>query len=610
MVIYALDTETYEWNENKQVYKPDLNYNSLFTVVTDEKYNSITFMKNEGLWEWLIKKGKEHKNNKNLMTVYGHNMQFDFYKIINKKYMKNIKIFSNKPFIASYYENNKEVIKFLDSMGLFRMALKDIGEILEFNKTEIPTNILNNKSKFVQESIINEYCKNDTKIIIKGIEKIKEMVKETGVIIRRYVTISQIANTIVLSLMSKYFKDKKDNPIFYDNDRRYTIKSDNHEIIRNAYRGGKCEAYRLGTYDYVNYIDINSLYPNSAINMKFPNLGTERVIKQPMRNGLTFLDKIGVSKVMIKNVCDEYGFLGVRTGTDNHYLNIKQIGIGTWNNNEIKHAINNGYELIDCEWSIIYDEGDNPYKEIINMLYEKKRNSKNKFEEFFYKSIMNHSFGKLAQYKPYVEYRIDDIEEAERYIKRNYEMIAGTEYDRVFRKEYEYEMKTYYAPLIVAIITADSRIKMHQEMKKIPKELILYTDTDSIFFQGNHYLDKFNIGNNIGDFKIVSLNNEMNIKGRKTYMLNKKEIKVSGFYKSDLNAEDFEKGIIKSKKMNTIKTTPNIEEWGKFKINERNLTNQVMRLLQIKDMYNEQKVLVDYKEKDIEYFYEEILNVV
>lgn len=604
-MIITLDVETYKWNEKKKMYVPGFDYPALITDTCDENMNHRTFENNNKLWEYLIMKGKKEKKFKRLLTVYAHNAQFDFYKIITERYMKNITIHSNRPFIASYMIDGKEVIKFLDTMGIFSMSLKKVGKIVGLNKKEMPEEQLKNKPKFQQLRILTKYCERDTEIIIKGIKKVKEMVRNNGVIIRRYVTISQIANTLMLNKMSKIFKGRDKNPMFYDNDRRYTHKSEYNEEIRKAYRGGKCEAYKLGKYDNVTTIDINSLYTWSAMEMRFPNLNTEKRLKNPDKYGLEFLNKIGISKVMIKNKSDEYGFIGVRTGTDNHYLRPGQKAIGTWTNTELKYALNNGYKLIKCEWSIVYEKAKiNPYRKILPNLYKKKKNSKTEFEKFFYKAMMNHSFGKLGQYRPYTKFKIDDIEKAEEYLKKNYQMVAGHGYKRVFKKEGKINTKPYYAPLIIMHITALGRIKLHKETKKIPIEDVLYSDTDSIIFKNDH-LDKFKISRKLGEWKIEHENETIYIRGRKTYMMGD-SIKVSGFYKSDLDKESFLDGYIESKKMQTIKTTPDMDKWGTFKKNHRNLNEQQKNTEYKKEKFEKEPLLIDNEEEEINDFLEMI----
>ena len=98
-------------------------------IYIENRKKGECFYNKTKMWERIIELGKkEHKRGKTL-TIYAHNIAFDFFQIANLN-DKHIKYFSHRPFIASYNYEEREIIKFLDTMSIFRMSLKKMGELI------------------------------------------------------------------------------------------------------------------------------------------------------------------------------------------------------------------------------------------------------------------------------------------------------------------------------------------------------------------------------------------------------------------------------------------------------------------------------------------------
>ena len=145
----------------------------------------------------------------------------------------------------------------------------------------------------------------------------------------------------------------------------------------------------------------------------------------------------------------------------------------------------------------------NHFEDITPRLYKLRKESEDKFNNFFYKEMQNRSYGKMAQRKNGQEITIDSVEKAKDYIEKNYKILKSEGYDYVYQKDINNGEKNYYAPIIPALINAYARIFMYQQFEKVKDGDLLYTDTDScIMKKGN--LGSFNIGNDLGKFKIES----------------------------------------------------------------------------------------------------------
>ena len=126
-MIIAIDIETAGLDARK------------FVVACLMKENGKTkvFYKKEDLWNYIIDLGMKEKKRKKVLTIYSHNAQYDFYGYANVK-DRNLKWYSHRPFIVSYMNGDKEIIKFLDTLSIYKMPLQKIGEIIGLKKMEMP----------------------------------------------------------------------------------------------------------------------------------------------------------------------------------------------------------------------------------------------------------------------------------------------------------------------------------------------------------------------------------------------------------------------------------------------------------------------------------------
>ena len=149
---------------------------------------------------------------------------------------------------------------------------------------------------------------------------------------------------------------------------------------------------------------------------------------------------------------------------------------------------------------------------------------------------------------------------------------------------------------------------MYENLKRLPKEKLIYTDTDSCIMEGD-FMKMFKIGKDIGEFKIEHENKEMIIYGRKTYLIGE-DIKIAGFRRKEMTREEFEKGIIENRKMVTIKNTKDINKVGSFEKEVRDLKEQEEQHNKTNEIMEMQKIYIDKDIENINYFSERILKIV
>jgi len=565
------------------------------------------FYSKEALWKRVLALGKAESKRGKVLNVYSHNAQYDFYAYADLK-DKHLKFYSDRPFIVAYQDDFKrESIMFLDTMSIFRMSLKRLGDMIGLEKMEMPNELMQDSVDVTDElkKKMEIYCKRDTDICLKSILDIKEKMKNNGVIVRRLYTINQIA---INYLINEWRKMEDMDWLFWDKQRGQMRRTFRADEIHGAYRGGKVDCYKLGMTKHANYVDFNSLYPYSATKMRIPNLMTERMFWRPLERMTQneMLNKIGVTRVLMKNESNDLGLLAVRTTTSSFFPKSGTHIIGTYTNYEIREALKEGYKLINAEWTVNYDEINvNPFKTVFNKLYSLRGDDSSLFESYFYKMLMNGSIGKLAQTKVRQEIIIDSVEKADEYLERNYKIIKGIDLNYMYQlTDDTSDRKRYYVPILPTLINAHARILMYREMKKIPLKDLIYTDTDSIIFKGDHF-NKFKIGKKMGEFKIVNKDVPIKLYGKKTYAIGD-EIRISGIKRNFVGHGDFEKGIVSDLKMKTLKTTNDINEVGKFKKETRDLNKQQDDYEKNIKLLKDEKLLLDCNIRDISFFIKDI----
>lgn len=595
-MIIAIDTETEGLDCTKYIV-------GCIIKETQPNKPEIYWNKKE-LWGRILELGNKLAKHNKVLKVYAHNHIYDFYAYADIL-DKNIVYHCTRPFITSYLIDGKQKIKFLDTMAIYRMSLKKAGELIGLKKKETPKELLTGGKINKEETL--KYLIRDTKIVLESVLRLKKQLKESGVNVKRLYTINQIGVNYLID------KIRKKNPkgFFYKDKMRNVQWTRYPEMIHKAYRGGRVQAFNTGKFNDATYIDVNSLYPYTASKMRFPDLQSEYRAKNPLKHisQKELLDKIGISMVCIKNQNNDLGLIPIRTKWGNYFPKKDKIIIGTYTNQEIKNAIENGYKLLEIKESVLYDETENPLNEIMTNLYKIRKQSKDKYFNFFYKMMMNASIGKLAQKKNTKDIIIRSVEEYYKLIKEGYTPVKGIDYNYIYEKDTTGDLpKNYYCPIIPTIINADARIFMNNNYSKINKEDILYTDTDSIVFKGNH-INKFKISDKMGDFKIEYEKADCDIIGRKDYMIQER-IVLSGVPKNQITIKDFKKRKVVQKKMITLRTAKEIKEVGKFKETDKDLSKHQQEYKLWVEENEEKGLFIDSDIKDISYFLDKIENFI
>ena len=111
------------------------------------------------LWKRIKDLGRAESKRNKILSVYSHYAQYDTAGYIDLN-EEGLKFISNYPFIWTWSEGNKEMIKFLDSMGIFSFSLKKLGEMIGLPKKEMPKELIN-ENTIMNEELYEKIMTND-----------------------------------------------------------------------------------------------------------------------------------------------------------------------------------------------------------------------------------------------------------------------------------------------------------------------------------------------------------------------------------------------------------------------------------------------------------------
>lgn len=565
--------------------------------------NTTVFTDKNEMWNTILALGAKEKKRGHNLYVYGHNHEYDFYGYADKK-SKKLTYVSLNPFMVIL-----DNIHFYDTWALSRMPLKDVGKAVGLQKMEMPEQLMTLTKEEILSSFelintISEYCKRDAEITLRYVKLLKHRTTMDGYRLRKLITLGQIG----VRYLSKHISTREElSKAIFSNARRRkfheTIFKDNN-LVRHAYRGGMVRAFKTGQLKGTG-LDVNSLYPYSLSKIPIPILNTESFVKGP---SVIDYSKIGTAKVLLRKPTD-HGSIGVRqqfSGEGQYSLTFPMQEchiLGTYTLLELENFLRNGCDLIDCEWVIYYDKAKENLAPFVHELYEARLQSR--FASKFYKMVLNNMIGKLCQNRDAFDIMFDGLDKSEDLEEAGYKLSGFDGTEGVFKRSKGEVKNAYYCPIIPAYVNAYSRCFMNSHLRRIPIEDLIYMDTDSIYFKGQHE-GKFRISNKMGDWKLEHKDEDMKIYGKKSYRIGDR-IKLAGVPKRGLNREVFDKGEIETSRMTSIFQNPG--RAGEFTTTKRQLSDTEERHIRHERELSEKKLLVDLFENDLDYFRNIILEV-
>lgn len=564
--IVCIDTET------SQEYIEDKEYKIGWEIRKDSfKCGWARYFKREGLefiadkwlfftnpkefWIWLNDMIKD----KQRFYLFAHNWNYDFnildsfnnldamgYELTKSWVMDTQRVILS---FENTNNNNRKVIKFVDSGNYVKAPLEEIGKAVGIPKMDKP----NFQTATIEE--LKPYCKNDVLIL-------SEFIKQIIIFLKQHDLGCFKPTSAGLCFNAFRHKFMKHQIFIHDNEKALALE-------RDSYRGGRTEAFYIGNVDKpLIKLDVNSQYPFVMRNNKYPTKiigyvdnGTLEELKDYIARGFLVCARVTFS-------CDTNA-IAVKHNGKLIFPTAKHL-TQSLVTPEIEYLLEHG--KIEDVFEIAIYEGDYIFKEYVDYFYALKVAYKlNKVFYTMVKLFLNGLYGKFGQ-KQRENIIVGEDKELnkavafiERYVLYTEENIET--YTRIGKITYllgltELEAKDS-SPIISSHVTANARLYIHRlkEIANSNGNNVYYIDTDSLFAleQSLEPLNKFINETELGLLKNEGIIKDVSIFGAKDYRYSyldngkeKIEQKIKGIRLHDKDTKQISPNIYEQTQYNKI----------------------------------------------------------
>lgn len=193
---------------------------------------------------------------KTVLYLISHNAVFDFTVLQHMTHLTRMGykcgfVYDGSMTFIGKWRSENHTIMILNNANWFKGTLAKWGKELDLPKMTMPSNVESEERWF-------KYCERDTDILYHLFVWYKE-----------FLTINDLGSwkyTIASSAFTSFRHRFMEHPIYIPDE------SDDSDIARTSYHGGRTECFKIGEYDNGPYykLDINSMYPFVMRSYQYP----------------------------------------------------------------------------------------------------------------------------------------------------------------------------------------------------------------------------------------------------------------------------------------------------------------------------------------------------
>jgi len=410
-------------------------------------------------------------------TIFvAHNLEYDVANLFKAEdyLMVEELIYASRLLKVSLYGTKHFMI---NSLCFFAGTLKKMGEFIGLEKYD-------------GHALDEKYAMRDAEIVYTFMKKFqKKLVSDIGVNLG--ITIGQMAMS---TYRRSYMLDK-------------TQTTYNSPNCLKAYYGGRVEIFHKGAVKDISVSDINSCYPYVMKNRVYPD--TSNIEPSSIDT-----HEFGIGKFKV-NVPDSVHIpvLPYKSGDSRLFFPTGTF-TGWWTYAEVRHAVENGAEILKEYEGEGTNSGCRPFKNFIGEFYDRRlvskkilkkdpNNSQASFDSLFYKLWQNNLYGKWCQWRPGAVMTRDPWPDW----KLN-KWIDNPEFKTCkIGPFYSYTVPKIEPPktanfLWGIYVTSYARIYLHQAINNIHNagHTVLYCDTDSVMYQRGKATIPLEFSQELGDW--------------------------------------------------------------------------------------------------------------
>ena len=453
--------------------------NAYLWAIVHSKGSWYSYDRNETL-EYILTLARDLNVHNTILEMWATNLEYDLVNLYGEDRIRELSLRFGKSYLVGAIWKGHNT-QFRDTVRHIPQSVKELGKLVGIPKLTM--------RKGQKENVA--YCVRDAAITYRTAIWLNRLYASFNIIPKQ---------TLASSALS----------IWRDNYWRKEVKLPLPEIYRNskeAYYGGRTEAFAIGSYENVRVLDVASMFPACMIANKFP------IPWGPFRrfHKGDEIEATGIYKVSIDSQI-ERPFLPVKTTKGTIYPNGRFTG--WYCGNELQYAVERGVNVrIIKGYGFI--EFDKPFDGYITEFYERKQKARGS-ARLGYKLLMNALYGKFGQTgDKTIAVPIENFVRMKR-IPDSYRIWNG-----ICIYPIKGEPPPWGNNIWSALITAYARIKLAREIEKISQAggRVLYCDTDSIIFAGAEKLKYPTKAPEIGAFELRGNYSKIHIAGKKEYGL-------------------------------------------------------------------------------------------
>ena len=396
--------------------------------------------------------------NPDIKIVYAHNLGYDLNNTFGRDWIFYNPIMQMSNPLQITYKYNKKKIIFKDSYSILLASVKNLG--IDIGLDKIKTDNFNDI----------DYCERDCDIVIKSLERLFYLLST-----------NKIPYKLTLpSTFYSYFRAGLKDVI---------SRCNYNNFVRYAYKGGRTEVFKSGKQQNIKIYDLNSLYPFIMQSSNFPD--PSKAIKENiLRNSK---NNFQIILALIK----QNSYIPVCGIKEKKLIFPNGLIKGFFTNIELEYMLQNNLGTVEEIYTgLTFNYLGFIFTDIINKLYQLRKESKSKFDDRVFKRIMNGGYGKFGQSNKVIELDTKELV-----------------FKEVIKDNYPAQSNYIWSILITSL----ARLRLHKFML-LKKDSLCYCDTDSIHLT-NDTLDKKYISNELGQWKLEGTFKHAVYKSAKCYSL-------------------------------------------------------------------------------------------
>jgi hypothetical protein len=466
---------------------------------------------------------------KTKLYVFAHNMDYDYAILKLDTYISSRNLEIKMRVIDSVFIVKAGGIAFISSTNFYRKSLKELGTVFGLAKMDSPD--FSNCS----DKELLPYCIRDTEVLTKIIEQHIAFVVSND--------LGSFKPTIAGQAMTA-FRHR-----FMSHDLLVHNYDDILHMEKLSYRGGRCEVFKMGSFDDVTCLDINSTYsyvmksfeyPTKLVSSKISFGVSEQNIRDALLKGLYVLADC---YLILKKPC-------IAFKSEKLLFPIGKVHM-VLTSPEIEYILDNPDcgEILTFDEVVFYEKA-RIFSEYVDYFYSLRCKNDNPAIKAMCKVMLNSLYGKFGQSNHSTPELVTD----ENSIKIHKQMMKELDTFEIFDgKSSKYVLignELYHVekengdfardsiPIIASTVTAFARQMLWGLIQKAGIENVIYVDTDSLFVNpaGLANLEPYIDANELGKLKIEKTGC-CTIRGAKDYTFNGK-MKLKGIKENATKISD------------------------------------------------------------------------